>query len=417
MGHADSREKPPGKECDIVLRQYDTWCVIPVYNNSGTVMNVVSRVKEFGIGVLVVDDGSTDADLSVLFSSRPDITVIRHSKNRGKGAALVTAIEFLRKKNAVHMITMDADGQHNPDDLPAFMDAVVKDPLAVWVGARDFKNRAVPGSSRFGRRFSNMWFKIETGQDCLDTQSGFRAYPVSYISSLKLAGRHYDFEMEILVKAAWAGLKIKNLDISVHYPVPEERISHFKPFRDNFRISLMHTKLVGRRLLPLPHKRLVKEERNYKLELLRRPGAFFKMLLKENASPWGLAVSAAVGTILAVLPIIGLHTLAILYVSARLHLNKIMALSIQVLYSPPFVPFVCIEVGHYIRKGSFLTDFSLSSVPGNLYGFFADWLVGSLVMAPFYAVVAFFAVYYTATGIQNRMNFTRENRGNAETAG
>lgn len=399
------------------MKQNDIWCVIPVYNNAGTVMEMVSRVREFGIGVLVVDDGSTDADLCVLFSWMEDVVVIRHSRNRGKGEALKTALDFLARQEASHMITMDADGQHNPADLPSFMEAVRNTPEAVWVGVRTFEGSAAPGASRFGRRFSNMWFKIETGLDCPDTQSGFRAYPVQLIRQLKLAGRHYEFEMEILVKAAWAGLETKSLPVSVYYPDPSDRVSHFKPFTDNCRISLMHAKLVGRRLLPLPHKRVVKRDKSDRLELLRRPGAFFKMLLKENASPWGLAVSAAVGTILAVLPLIGLHTVAIVYVAARLHLNKIMALAIQVLYSPPFVPFVCIEVGHYIREGRFLTDFTFSSISGNLYGFLTDWLVGSLVMAPFYAVVAFFGVYYIASGIQRRMNVEQENQESVETAG
>lgn len=399
------------------MKQLDIWCVIPVYDNAGTVMEMVSRVKDFGTGVLVVDDGSTDADLRVLLSWMEDVVVIRHSRNRGKGEALKTALDYLSRQEASHMITMDADGQHNPDDIPAFVDAVRTDPDAVWVGVRKFEESAAPGSSRFGRRFSNMWFKIETGLDCPDTQSGFRAYPVRMVRQLKLSGRHYEFEMEVLVKAAWAGLETKSLDVSVHYPNPDDRISHFKPFLDNFRISLMHAKLVGRRLLPLPHKRLVKREKNYSLKLLRRPKAFFKMLLKENASPWGLAVSAAVGTILAVLPIIGLHTVTIVYVTARLHLNKIMALSIQILYSPPFVPFVCIEVGHYLRTGTFLTDFTLSSISGNLYGFFTDWLVGSLVMAPFYAVVAFFGVYAISSAIQRKMNVKQENAERVETTG
>ena len=399
------------------MKQLDIWCVIPVYNNAGTVMEMASRVREFGIGVLVVDDGSTDADIRVLLSWMDDVVVIRHTSNRGKGEALKTALDYLARQEASHMITMDGDGQHHPDDIPAFMDAVRADPDAVWVGVRKFEGNAVPGSSRFGRRFSNLWFKIETGLDCPDTQSGFRAYPVRLIRQLKLSGRHYEFEMEILVKAAWAGLETKTLEVSVYYPDPEDRVSHFKPFTDNCRISLMHAKLVGRRLLPLPHKRLLKREKNYGIELLRRPGAFFKMLLKENASPWGLAVSAAVGTILAVLPIIGLHTLAIIYVTARLHLNKIMAVSIQILYSPPFVPFVCIEVGHYILEGAFLTDFTLSSISGNLHVFFTYWLAGSLVMAPFYAIVAFVGVYYISSGIQRKMNLKQEKSESVETAG
>ena len=379
------------------------WCVIPVYNNATTIKKIVEQSFKYIKNILVIDDGSTDANLTELLKETEAI-VIRHEKNKGKGAALLTAINYLKRKDALSMITIDGDGQHLPEDLPFFLDAIENNPNSLYVGVRDLNQPSVPGSSRFGRKFSNMWFKIETGKDCKDTQSGFRAYPIKLISKLKLYGLFYDFEIEVIARAAWAQIPISEIMINVVYDSPETRISHFNKFKDNFRISLMHTRLIGRRLVPLPHKKLVATNNSPKYSLLLNPISFFKMLLNENATPMALAFSAAVGTIIAVLPIMGFHMITIIYVTARLHLNKIMALGIQILYSPPFVPFVCIEVGHYLRNGHWLSEFTLAAFKSNWQEYIFYWLIGSLVMAPIYAIIAFIAVYFTALKIQKKLS-------------
>lgn len=379
------------------------WCVIPVYNNAATIKSIVEQSFNYIKNILVIDDGSTDANLIELLRDTKAM-VIRHDKNSGKGAALLTAINYLKARDALSMITIDGDGQHLPEDLPSFLRAIEKNPDVLYIGVRNFDQSAVPDSSRFGRKFSNMWFKVETGLDCKDTQSGFRAYPVKLISQLKLHGSFYDFEIEVIARAAWAQIPIDEIMINVFYDAPETRISHFNKFKDNVHISLMHARLIGRRLVPLPHKKLIKTKKNPKVSLVFHPVTFFKVLLKENASPMALALSAVVGTVLAVLPIVGFHSIAIIYVTARLHLNKIMALSIQVLYSPPFVPFICIEAGHYLRKGTWITDFTLSAFKTNWPEYILDWFIGSLAMAPVYALVAFVAVYFTALKIQKKIS-------------
>ncbi|MCP4671176.1 MAG: DUF2062 domain-containing protein [Desulfobacula sp.] len=384
----------------MTMNKESVWCVIPVYNNAATIKNIVEQSFNYINNILVIDDGSTDANLIELLKDTKAV-VIRHDKNSGKGEALLTAINYLKEKDALSMITIDGDGQHLPQDLPSFLSAIENNPDSLYVGVRNFNQVTIPDSSRFGRKFSNMWFKVETGLDCNDTQSGFRAYPVKLISQLKLHGSFYDFEIEVIARAAWAKIPINEIMINVVYDSPEARISHFNKFRDNLRISLMHARLIGRRLVPLPHKKLM-DHNNPKVSLLLNPISFFKMLLKENASPMALALSALVGTVLAVLPIVGFHSIAIIYVTARLHLNKIMALSIQVFYSPPFVPFICIEAGHYLRKGCWIKDFTLSSFKTNWSEYIFDWLIGSLVMAPLYAAVAFVIVYFTALKIQKK---------------
>lgn len=226
------------------------WCVIPVYNNCATVKSVADKCSLYLKNILVVDDGSTDANIAQMFAGS-DIKVISHEKNRGKGEAIISAAKYIAEKDGLFMITIDADGQHYPKDLKKFIPLLQDDETSIVVGCRNFNIKNVPGSSRFGRKFASFWLRVETGITLNDCQSGFRAYPLKYISRMKFYGSHYDFEAEILARAVWAGLKLKTVDIEVWYPKSQERISAFKPITDNVRISLMHTRLVGRRLLQL----------------------------------------------------------------------------------------------------------------------------------------------------------------------
>lgn len=134
----------------------------------------------------------------------------------------------------------------------------------------------------------------------------------------------------------------------------------------------------------------------------RRVSAFFLKLLRENSSPRMLAVTAAVSSFLAVLPLLSMHMAVILAVAVKFRLNKVMALSIQNLYMPPFFPFLCIETGHFIMNGRFLTELTLKSVSSELHLRFWEWLVGSLVVAPAAAAAAFAAVWTVATAVQSR---------------
>ena len=131
-------------------------CVFPVYNHAATLLPLVRGARARMADVLVVDDGSTDADLADLLAGA-DVTVVRHATNRGKGAALLTALAFAREHGFSHLVALDADGQHAPADLPRFLEAIRRAPQALVLGVRDFAVPHVPRSSRFGRAFSNFW--------------------------------------------------------------------------------------------------------------------------------------------------------------------------------------------------------------------------------------------------------------------
>jgi glycosyltransferase involved in cell wall biosynthesis len=232
----------------------DIWCAIPVYNNAATIGDLVQRCRRQMANVIVVDDGSTDADLRDLLKDS-GIVVLRHEHNLGKGAALLTAIRYVAQRQGRYLITLDGDGQHFPEDIPQFIAALA--PNTVLLGDRQHVSGNMPRSSRFGRAFSDFWIRLETGAAIRDTQSGFRAYPVGPISQMRFCSRHYNFEVEVLTRSIWAGLRVKNVPIRVWYPDASQKISSFRPFRDNLRISLLHARLIGRRLLRIPHRQLL----------------------------------------------------------------------------------------------------------------------------------------------------------------
>jgi glycosyltransferase involved in cell wall biosynthesis len=375
------------------------WCAVPVFNNGRTVRDVVKECRALLAHVLVVDDGSTDADVTALLAEL-DVVVLKHRQNLGKGAAILTASRYIEQHGGLYMITIDADGQHYPKDISTFLPQLREEEPSIIIGSRDFNTENVNSGSRFGRSFANFWLMIETGVRIDDCQSGFRAYPVQYLNQLRFKGSRYDFEAEVLAKAAWAGLKLRTVPIRVHYPRPKERVSSFKPFLDNLRLTGIHSMLVGRRLLPVPHKKLVQHAGDTTYSLLRHPGKVLKMLLLENATPEGLAASAAVGMFLAVLPLLFVHTLVILYVSLRLNLNKIVAMNIQHLAMPPFIPAVCIEVGYYLRNGQWLTDLTFKTVFEQFSSRLYEWFLGSLIIAPLSAVIVGGIMFVTATVIK-----------------
>ena len=386
-----------------------TVIVICVYNNAATLRDVAERsVLQDCAGVFIVDDGCTDCDVKELLKNLP-VTVLRHEKNLGKGAALNTAVKYLSAfENYRWMITLDADGQHAPEDVPLFIQALSTAPGEdrILIGARDFSDtEKIPARSIKGRKISNFWLKLETGFTVTDAQSGFRCYPLHLISRIRCNSCHYDWETEILVRAAWAGLRFEDIPIQVEYFTPATRVSHFDLLRDNLRISLINTRLVGELLIPFPKKKLVKRELQFSIF---RPKELLLYLLKENNSASALALAAAVGTFIAVLPIFMFHTAVIIFVSVRLHLNKIMMLAIQNLFMPPLSPFLCIELGHYMLYRKWLTEITFENVALEMHKRLLEWLCGSLILAPLFSVIIYFLVFAASHCIE--LVFVKKNK-------
>ena len=217
--------------------------IIPTYNNATTIRRVIEDVEKYCSSIIVVNDGSTDDTAAILQSIPSPIEVVSYPDNRGKGYALVTGFKKAKALGYTHAITIDADGQHFADDIPCFIEGLKHNPEGFIVGCRNLTEENMPRQNTFANRFSNFWFRLQTGINLPDTQSGYRLYTLSSLKGLNLITSRYESELELLVYAAWAGVDIASVNVKVYYPPAEERVSHFRPIYDFFRISVLNTVL------------------------------------------------------------------------------------------------------------------------------------------------------------------------------
>ena len=222
--------------------------VIPTKDNASTIVQVIEGCLAHTPHVLVVNDGSTDGTGEI--AEQTDAHVVHHKVNRGKGHAIHTALHWALDHDFTHIITLDADAQHKPSDLPTFFAGIKDTPGVIFVGVRDLST--APGKSQFGRRFSNFWIRAETGVQVGDSQTGYRVYPVKRTLELGLPGGRYEYEVRVLTHALWRGMHVLDLPIDVYYPPEEERVSSFDPFKDNVRISLVNSRLMLKRMFLPP---------------------------------------------------------------------------------------------------------------------------------------------------------------------
>jgi glycosyltransferase involved in cell wall biosynthesis len=241
-----------------IFKQLHCCVLIPTYNNASKLGKVLEDVLQYSDDVLVVNDGCTDHTVSVL-SQFPQVDVFTHDQNQGKGVALRNGFKHAYLKGYRYAITLDSDGQHYAEDLPVFLEKLESEKNTIFIGARNMDQASVPGKSSFGNKFSNFWFKVETGIDAPDTQSGYRLYPLEPLQKMKFITWKYEFEIEVLVRASWAGVHIGSVPVKVYYPPKSERISHFRPFQDFARISVLNTVLVTMALLYYIPVRLINQ--------------------------------------------------------------------------------------------------------------------------------------------------------------
>jgi glycosyltransferase involved in cell wall biosynthesis len=216
-------------------------CVlIPTYNNEQTLAKVITDVLQYTDQVIVVNDGSTDESSNILQNFR-SIDKVEYSKNRGKGYALRTGFSRAVAKGYDYAISIDSDGQHFASDLPKFLKRMEEHPAAIILGVRNMEQSSVPGKSSFGNKFSNFWFWVTTGHTMKDTQSGYRLYPVSLMKDIRFFTVKFEFEIEVLVRSSWRGIDIEQVPVGVYYPEKGKRVTHFRPFKDITRITILNT--------------------------------------------------------------------------------------------------------------------------------------------------------------------------------
>ena len=358
-----------------------TLLVIPVCNHAATLRAVALNGLAEGFPVLVVDDGSTDGGLDTL----ADLPVARHRfpSTRGKGASILAAAKLAKQSGYDAIVTIDADGRYDPSDARRLLETAFPSWPAVAIGARRVEDANAPRSSLFGRDFSNFWVRLECGHALPDSRSGYRLYPVDFLLDGRFLSTGDPFEAEALVRAGWAGLPLLSVPVPVHCPPAAGRVSHSHPFLDKLRLFCLHAWLVTRSLLPWPHpRRSSRENASPKTVELLHPIRFFRRLSREHSGAGELAAAVWVGIFLGSLPIIPFGIAAIVYVSHRLHLNKLAGVAASNVCVAPFVPLVCVEAGHFLRQGRFLFAFDRHVLLDEIHLRLWEWLLGALVIGP-----------------------------------
>lgn len=321
---------------------YDQQCstqkicvLIPTYNNAGTLGAVLRDVLAYTSHVIVVNDGATDHTAEVL-AEFPQVKLVSYQPNRGKGIALRRGFQFATESGYDYAITIDADGQHFASDLPVFFDKVREKPRAILIGARNLQQENMPGKNTFANKFSNFWFYVETGLKGPDTQSGYRLYPLHAMKKMWFICTKYEFEIEVLVKSAWRGIKIEWVPVQVYYPPAEERVSHFRPFRDFSRISVLNTVLVTIAFLYI-------HPRNFIRFIFSKGG--LKQLVREQLltpeeSNATKALSIGFGVFMGIVPIWGFQMIVALVLAALMRLNKALVIIAANISIPPMIPVI-----------------------------------------------------------------------------
>jgi len=354
--------------------------IIPTYNNAATLAGVIEDVAQYSEHIIVVNDGSSDNTVDIV-KNFPTVQFISYPENVGKGWALRKAFAYALAKGYQYAITIDSDGQHFAKDLPAFMNMLEMHPNAIIIGARNMGQASVPGGSSFGNKFSNFWFKVETGITSPDTQSGYRLYPLEPLKKMRFITRKYEFEIEVLVRAAWNGVQVVSVPVSVYYAPAEERVSHFRPFKDFFRISVLNTILVLISFLyikPRDFIRILFDKQKFK-KLIN------DHLYHPHHSAQLKAASVAFGIFMGIVPIWGFQLVTAIFGAILLKLNKPLVIVAANISIPPMIPLIiygsykmgAIWMGANAMNIDFSSDITLDSIKKNLL----QYIYGSITLA------------------------------------
>ena len=355
------------------------------YNNEITLPKILDGVLAYTEAIILVNDGSTDLTEELLVNYQT-ITILHLPKNKGKGNALKKGFKKALEMGYERAITLDTDGQHFPDDLPAFITALEKseDKNLFIIGDRNMNEADVLATSAKGNRVSGFWVRSVTGLQLTDTQSGFRLYPIKGLQKIRFLRwtSKFEFETEVIVRSHWRGIRVVNIPIKVLYP--KDRVSHFRPFMDITRIVVLIIGFLivkGFYIIPRDFFRQLKKKGFKKF--------FVEDFLGSGDSSKKKALSIALGVFLGLSPLWGFHTVIVIFLAIFFRLNKVIAFAFSNISLPPFIPFV---LWASVRTGNFVLGESSSFSMAELSDFDAikhleSYLVGSIVLSVTSAIV------------------------------
>lgn len=258
--------------------------VIPCYNHGAMMASVLARLAPFNLPIIVVDDGSDAAtQLQLATLHAPQLSLLRLDTNQGKGAAVIHGLRAAAARGFTHAVQLDADGQHQAEDLPLMLAEAARYPDAL-ISGQPLYDDSIPKSRLYGRYITHFWVWIETlSLSIRDSMCGFRVYPLAATLALcdrRPVGQRMDFDTEIMVRLYWQGTRSRFIPTRVTYPV--SGLSHFDALYDNLRISWMHTRLFFGMLPRIP-----------RLLAMRRPQTHWSVET-ERRGQWGLRFMLAV---------------------------------------------------------------------------------------------------------------------------
>lgn len=350
--------------------------LVPTFNNEKTIKDVLDRIIDV-VGkttIIVINDGCTDSTPVILENFGNRIILVENEVNSGKGLALRKGFKKAIELGFDNALTIDSDGQHFPEDIPLIVKKAEENKGALIMGSRNMDHESVPGKSSFGNKFSNFWFKLETWISLPDTQTGYRLYPLAPMKNMRFFTKKFEFEIEVIVRLAWKNVKFIPVSIRVLYDM-EERVSHFRPARDFFRISVLNSILVLGALLYYYPKKLLS------MDTVRR---IKHETIKPEESNLRKASSIGFGFFMGIFPIWGFQLLVGIPLAVLMKLNKVLFITAANISIPPMIPLIVygsLLVGQQIVNGeidhSAMFSYSLEDIKSNVMQYF----VGAIILA------------------------------------
>ncbi|MBP6090727.1 MAG: DUF2062 domain-containing protein [Crocinitomicaceae bacterium] len=370
------------------FKQLNACVIMPTYNNSKTLERVLNGLlnEVEGTRIIVINDGSTDDTPLILEKYRTRIELLANETNQGKGFSIRKGFKKAIELGFENAVTIDSDGQHFPSDLPVLLKIAQENPGCVVMGSRNMEQAGVPQKSSFGNKFSNFWFLVETGISLPDTQTGYRMYPLKPLKNMRLFTTKFELEIEVIVRLAWKNISFIPVPIHVLYD-PTERVSHFRPGRDFFRISVLNSVLVTLALLFYFPRKLFSK------------GTFNKIkeeAIKSNETNAKKALSIAFGIFMGIFPIWGFQLLIGIPFAYFFRLNKVLFIAAANISIPPMIPFILYTsmlFGQLFFTGeidsSALLHIDFQSIKSNLI----QYTVGAIIFSVIAGTIAFLLSY------------------------